>query len=325
MSTQAGLEALIAHNMSPDAAGDIAQQPLIELLPFPDGGMDDYGARILVRARGGMVVAASLVAPSETQATPVLSNNAQDAHGLTVPKLDATFPMMPVGPNDGLGGQHGLLRYVNFEHTATLLRTSPHSRRVLHVLELEAALPPDSPISATRHIGFTALNEVFIATTIRHQSPFSDQLPVDDRSSEDLVTSLGEHVYLDMPDGAAVSDITLNRHSIDELLGEGAAADVAAGNPRLWRGFKGNVVARLSDHRRIKITSSTSSNRETRGATVHDMLLWRRVIEGVAAPTICLEPVAGFRPDASEGVTPIRIPRGESVTHRTIIRLLNAA
>lgn len=313
MGTNSKFEALIARNQLPGTSVEIAQEPLLELVPNPYDASGNHGALIQIRQRGGMVVSAALVPPDGMVATPVLSSNATDTAGLLVPRLGASFAMMPVGPNDGPGGQHGPLRYVDFVPTAKVYHKPQRGRGLFHVVELEAELPPDSPFSATRHIGFIALNRLVIATTIRNLS------------GKGMTTSLGEHMYFGMPDDATVDDITLNKLAIDERLGSGATADIAAGKPRLWKGFNGMAVVQLSGQLTVEITSSTTPNTRSRGTPVPDMLLWRRVVNGMPSPTVCLEPVAGFSPDPSEAVSPIVIPADESITHRTIVRLLQPA
>lgn len=193
------------------------------------------------------------------------------------PKLPATHAMMPVSDNDGLGGRHGVPRWLDYYST----KSESGSYKATSSLD---AIIGDSPLHIQRN---SILLPRKAQTTIH----------VVNNGPETLQTSLGEHIYFALPEGATAHDVRINGDSIDALTGQpGITESIAAGHPHLWRGYRGTAEFQPSeDVTPIELKAHVSSSSFEAGADAVDLLLWQRPSQnGEHQPSICIEPVVGY-------------------------------
>ncbi len=209
-------------------------------------------------------------------------------------KLSAWHPMMPVGPSDGLGGQHGYLRWVRHEpgeitqnHLSAAIELTPHRSDAQPELTRVMLLQPDS----------------FTATTLALS-----------RSMSSGGTSWGEHIYFALPEGTP-ADIRIGGERLDTLLRPGAAQGVAAGDAQFWPDFPGDAVVTFPDKEILLQATYTEAGGYT---TVQGfgMLIWQRP----GQPSICLEPVRGYSPET--GNSGLALPAGRLASMATTIQML---
>jgi galactose mutarotase-like enzyme len=185
--------------------------------------------------------------------------------------------MSPVGPNDGLGGQHGFPRWADYGTTAgTDIRAKTGTEETW--FEHEAIVPA----------GFMAVRRAFkledsaltVSTTIMSEDP--------------LKTSLGHHDYYTLEAGK-YEGLTINGQPLDDLLEEkGATEAIMNGDARFWPHFGGHADVQFPAGRQLRITANAQHERLDRTGET-GMMLWRRP----DAPYICLEPVLGVEPTGS--------------------------
>lgn len=233
----------------------------------------DGPAEMDIRLHGGFATRLALATP---EGVPV--NVLYCGPDLSVPKLRASHPMMPVGQSKGPGGQHGPLRWV--EHK--VVKEGTTSLGECMVL-LSARLPAEMPAVSR---GFTiGASRARLGTALTNVWP--------DRGG---ATSLGEHLYFDMPEGTA-ADVRINGQTVDELFAPDAAKQIDDGIAQFWPSFPGQAEVVMPDERRFRLevaavpAGAVSISATARGG----MLLWREP----GKPFICLEPTLGYGIDGS--------------------------
>lgn len=219
---------------------------------------------LAVRRRGSFLTQCVLTQPGTGVAVPVMYCEEDTAKS----KLTASHPMMPVGPSDGVGGQHGFPRWVDYNPTDRARGAGVES------LSVYAELPRDmTPFTRTFRLRPSRLSVSTSVTAL----------------GEPISTSIGHHDYYSLEDGD-YDGLTLNGRSIDELLGAGATEAVMNGEARFWSGFgeTGKVDVRFPNDTALKISAFALS---LKGSQIDSlgMLIWRRS----DAPYICLEPTLG--------------------------------
>jgi len=240
--------------------------------PVQREGLYREKSGLVVRRRGSFIMYCALVDP-ETDNLDRVFYSEPDAHR---PKLAASHVMMPVGPNDGLGGQHGFPRWADYESTSGIeVRTKRPEPDEETSFEHEAVVPQG--VIAVRR-GFNLEDSALtVTTTIMSEDPVS--------------TSLGHHDYYTLEDGK-YNGLAVNGQHLDDLLEEkGAAEAVMNGSARFWPGFGGQADVRFPSGRHMRITATARHEKLDRTGET-GMLLWRRP----DAPYICLEPVLGVEP-----------------------------
>lgn len=254
-----------------------------------------------VRLKGAMVLHCVLESDQSGPAT-VLTSTANTFEQYSVSKLGATHPMSPVGSYEGPGGQHGPLRWMQYEET------EPGSLSVVSLV----AKHPDWPIRATRIVGLLNQSTIGIATFITNRT-----LDVNN-------TSLGEHAYFAMPEPPQnAGELLVNGKSLDHpSIGGGGAFDaVMAGKAIFWQGFEHSADITFPNGMPVRIIADY--DRSSGARSNPGMLIWHRP----ETQTVCFEPVIGCRPGETPQDPPssnqaLRIGPGQGALLRTAIKLL---
>lgn len=176
----------------------------------------------------------------------------------TKAKINASHMMCPVGRYDGLGGQHGFSRWVDYKVTS----------RGENFVELVADDNYDGLLS-TRWFELDD-HSLTITSTIKNVT------------DSDLKTSLGEHLYFDLG-SLDTTDLRFDGQTLDEMFGAGAASQVSSGSAIHWRDFKGSIDINFGEQKQIRLSAET---------TLPDLLglsFWRRP----GTDSICIEPTIG--------------------------------
>jgi hypothetical protein len=225
---------------------------------------------LAVRRRGSFVTGCTLRRPSDGQLVDILACGSD----ISVPKLRASHPMMPVGPHDGPGGQHGALRWLDFKEAGRDEKEGEAR------LALTAPTPDTAPF-VTRSFVLRPSMLTTITSVLAARRP--------------LKTSLGHHDYYPLPDGDC-SGVRINGQPLDDLLDEkGATEAIMGGEARYWGGFTGNAQADFPGGLSIGITAeilSRPGGSYTRAEPIRaplGMLIWHQP----DSEHICLEPTIG--------------------------------
>ena len=249
-----------------------------------------------VRLQGGFLTRLALQRRGDTSPTDVLYRGPD----LTTPKLRASHAMMPVGPSEGPGGQHGFMRWV---------RHDPIREAQLDPGVASAHLVPrgaESVPFTTRSVTLTE-NSLWLGLGVTHTV-------LDGSSTPPFGLSLGEHLYFNSPGSA--HDVAIDGQSIDEGVGRGAADEIDAGRAQFWPEFPGAIDVDLPNGNRLRIDSKFKENGGA-GARLGGglgMLLWRP--EGDET-MLCLEPTVGYGLDGSNDNL-IMPPRSVAMLHTAI-------
>lgn len=176
--------------------------------------------------------------------------------------------MMPVGPYDGIGGQHGYPRWVDYHPVF-------ESHQSGHLLQLEPTLPEGMP-QLMRSFQLYPSNVRMATHLTTHK--------------EGVRTSIGHHDYYPLENGDYLG-LAFNGGSIDDLIGQkGATEAVMNGEARFWPGFGDTGVVNVRFPNEMVLTISALAI-SYEGSKINNlgMLLWR----APDAPFICLEPTLG--------------------------------
>lgn len=244
-------------------------------------------ASATMRLRGGFIT--QLALRSETRGEMVEILHCQK--DLSVRKLQATHAMSPVGPSEGLGGQHGPMRWLDhivYDGRPVLAEEGP---------ELNAIVKGGRGMPVACRSVLLRDNSAVIATTLHARDAAVD-------------TSVGEHFYFAMPAGTT-RDVRINNHPIDRLIGAGAADKVASGKAQFWPEPERKLRVELAD-RAFTLDTGVGAMDGVEGAASGGWLLWQRP----GTPSICIEPVAGFTPENPNG---LHMPVGSYVGFGTRI------
>lgn len=247
------------------------------------------GSSLDVRERGAIVTGCDLTSPTTGERVSILYSSAD----ITQAKMSATHAMVPFGPYDGLGGQHGFARWADYEKV--LYETTPSGVQRL-ILE---SVQRDGSLSLTRSFELSS-GSVCIQNTVHNAAPI--------RSRH---TSIGEHAYFNLT-GGDPSGLLLDNKGLDELFGSDSMGRIANGDTLFWEFPDSRATVWFPEGYGIDIEASFE------GETTHPpaLLIWQRQ----GTESICLEPVVGVSPSkASNGVT---IPPQGSASLRTIVTLL---
>jgi hypothetical protein len=252
-------------------------------------GIETLASSLDVRIRGAYITDCELTSPTTGDRVDVLF--AED--DLTKPKLTATHPMVPAGPYEGLGGQHGFPRWSDYHEF--LLNDGPNGEKRTAL----QAMRSDNGLSLSKTFVLTE-SALTTHTTIRSSS----------ETSED--TSVGEHIYFSLADGK-FDGLTVDGKSLDELLGDGSQEEVSKGGT-LYYAFNGETTITFPAGHTVRLSAAFE------GETKYPVALW--VWKRPGSNSICFEPVVGVEmldEDDNAGVT---VPAYGSATLSTKIELL---
>jgi len=200
--------------------------------------------------------------------------------------------MTPVGPSEGIGGQHGFARWADY-HTFPQM-DGPWERKNI-AFQAERS---DLGQGLVKQYELETNRLVIVTEALNY-------------GSEPLQTSLGEHLYFSLPD-EDTNGLKVNGSSLDELFGEGVEASVMNGEPFFWDSFNGHPTnIDFTDGRQITLSAIVPRKSEE----ILGMLIWHRP----GSPSICFEPTVGFR--SSTENTNLEIDPYDSVSLVTLIEV----
>lgn len=261
-----------------DFAQTIAEHKESEYVPSEQISFMAGEATVTIRERGAFIVTCSLEDPSTGRARRVLYC-AETGKDLFVPKITASHTMLPVGPSDGIGGQHGFPRWADYELVGS--ERGDASTRVV----MQAEQSAHHVLSLTREFEL-------------HKSTFASLSEARNNSNTVQQTSLGEHYYFDLPN-SDVAGIRFDGASLDEVLGEGAIEGINRGEAQFLSygtqgvcaiiGFSDGKTVRLEGHAVLEVGAVPIE---------HGLLVWRRP----GSPSICFEPTIGYNQKANNGI-----------------------
>lgn len=248
------------------------------------------GARVTVREQGGYIVEA-LLKDASGRIVPLLFADAD----ISRTKINASHSMIPAGPYDGLGGQHGFARWADYDVTVAG-----------NVLSMTAQTP-EGGLGIHKNIRLEPSTITIICQATNH-------------GSQIIHTSIGEHLYFTLP-GERSEGMLLGTDAPLAPIPEREA--IMRGETVFWDTFDGRVVAEFPDGGKTISMYVTTTTADEHGArrpckAPTGMLLWHRP----GTESICLEPVVGSMslPDNKH----LEIEPGCTVIMRTTITLFAA-
>ena len=223
--------------------------------------LETEGSRLDVRLRGAYITTCDLTSPTSGKRVSVLYADSD----LSQPKISATHPMVPAGPYEGIGGQHGFPRWADYDVTPMLDTESGEKQVALNANRSDQGLALSkrfvlSPSVLTTHTTITG------GENVEH-------------------TSMGEHIYFSLQ-GESFDGLKLNGQSLDELLGEGSLATVQ-NNGTLYWDFSGMAVIDFPAGHSLKVSATFQ------GESLYPLAMW--IWKRPGSPSICFEPVVGVK------------------------------
>lgn len=247
------------------------------------------GARLEVRNQGCFVTELKLTDPGSGEQVEILYSDPDH----TKSKLSASHIMSPVGPSEGLGGQHGFPRWANY-HAFPLTGASGDEKQIAF-----QAKRSDMGIGISKEFSLGG-NTLYMETTLQNPEPGPVQ------------TSLGEHLYFALPN-ENTEGLRLDGKTLDELLGDGSEATIMSGEAMFWPDFSGAVKIDFPAGHSIEMSTYALAGEEQ---VPLGMLIWHRP----GTPSICFEPTVGF--DPNRGNEQLEIAPSGQATLSTSIELL---
>jgi len=239
-----------------------------------------------IRERGGFIVSCELTSLSTSERYKVLYSS-DDIH---TPKLTASHIMSPVGPSEGIGGQHGFPRWADYR-VFSLGEGDDGEKRVA----IQAKRSDDGlAIAKTFELSDSALST--------HTTLFNSE-------SNLVKTSIGEHLYFSLL-SENFEGLKLDGKSLDELLGDDAENSIKTGNSMFWDGFLGQISITFPSGYKVNLLANSINNTDSVG-----LLIWHKP----GSPSICIEPTIGF--NKFSGNRGLVINPYDSVTLHTKIEL----
>lgn len=254
---------------------------------------------LAVRERGGYVTELELTSPTTGERSAILYAEPET----TKPKLSASHVMMPAGPYEGTGGQHGYPRWVDY---ATYQHTDGPSGE--QRLSVQARYADGLWLTKTYELTESSLET---CTTVTNPT----------NTTED--TSVGEHNYFTLPDGE-VRGLKINGKTLDELLGKGSEDFLLhdEDGTLTWSKFPGDAVITYPDGREIKLSASaeaysmSSDGEQLQGDEQPTVSLW--IWQRPGTNSLCFEPIVGLVGDGTRN-DGVRLEPETSVTLTTRI------
>ena len=257
--------------------------------PSETVGLETAGSALEVRLRGAYITKCELTSPSSGRRVAVLYGDTD----LSKFKLSATHSMVPAGPYEGIGGQHGFPRWADYDVTQ-LDDTAEGYKQML----LRAKRPDDGlALEKTFVLGEGALTTI---TRISNPSDMVEQ------------TSMGEHTYYSL-DAENFDGLRLNGQDLDELLGAGSLEKVQ-NDGTLYFEFGGEAVIDFPAGHSVKVTASFE------GESKYPLAMW--IWKRPGLPTICFEPVVGVEKLGQEVNDGVVVRPNEVAELRVQIELL---
>lgn len=241
-----------------------------ETVPTTETHLEAERSSVGIRVRGCYITYCELTSPSSENRVDVLY--ADD--DTSVAKLTGSHVMSPVGPSEGLGGQHGFPRWADYHEFSQTDTEAGHKQVSLQ------AKRPDNGSSLTK---IFELSENALTTSTVVANP----------GEKTITTSVGEHLYFTLHN-EDVSGLTINGEAIDEIFGAGSQEDLMEGQPFYWPDFAAHASAGVLIDFPAGHTVRLSAEADEPDAKRHDaplgMLVWHRP----GSESICFEPTLGF-------------------------------
>lgn len=277
-------------------AEEIAANKMAEAVSPETVGLMAGRSVLDVRLRGAFITRCDLTSPLTGQTVPILFQDSD----LAAPKPTAAHAMLPAGPSDGIGGQHGFPRWADYHAFPVVPGKNGRDRLALQ------AMRSDDGLAISR---IFELSESAMTITNRVHNP----------GQNPETTSIGEHLYFDLP-GGDFESIRVDGKSIEELMGPGSNDVLYAGDTLFYR-FGGETVIEFPAGHAVRLST------EFEGDTNDPAGLWiwkKQPLPGQSVhPSICFEPVVGVaganENDPRDGV---RIEPQGTVALTTTIELL---
>ncbi|MBI3338378.1 hypothetical protein HY003_03705 [Candidatus Saccharibacteria bacterium] len=249
-----------------------------------------------LRLRGGFITGCELTSPSTSDRIQVLYSE-QDT---SIAKLPASHIMSPVGPSEGLGGQHGFPRWADYKEFP--LDGGPEGQKRV---SLQAKRSDDGP----------AINKLFELSDSKLAMATVLGVP----GAEVQQTSLGEHLYFTLDD-ENMDGLRLGNWSFDDRFGAGTEASIMVGEPLYWDYFDAHatndIIIRFPAGHSIRLSAEVNiPTQPNKNEARIGMLIWHKP----GSDSICFEPTLGFHDGKGDGLV---IPPEHEATLQTTIELL---
>jgi len=252
-------------------------------------GIETDASSLDVRLRGAYITGCELTSPQTGNRIAVLYSDKKT----TVPKLTATHAMIPAGPYEGIGGQHGFPRWADYHEFP--LDDGPNGEKRLAV----QAKRSDEGLSLTKQ--FELSDSTLISrTTVASWENITEH------------TSIGEHLYFSLERGN-INGLQVDGQSLNELLGKGSE-DILVNGGTLVYGFGGEATITFPAGHSIKLSASFE------GHTKYPPIMW--IWKRQDSPSICFEPVVGVEHLGEGDRAGVTIEPHSSGTLTTKIELL---
>jgi|GEM_PF-6191984 galactose mutarotase-like enzyme len=181
----------------------------------------------------------------------------------SLPKINASHPMCPVGKYTGLGGQHGFPRRINYkivEKTSNLVKLAANG--IYDGIQFYQEFAIDDN-------GFWLTNNLV------------------NKSQNIISTSTGEHFYFNCDNN--FSNIAINNKTLDKSLGKESIKNIRNGiATHLFRANNNNVIT-INETKILLQTESSHNN-------LFGLSFWQRE----NTKSFCIEPTIGYVDDGSK-------------------------
>lgn len=268
-----------------------AVDPTTEILTHPKG------SSVAIRSVGGVIESLALTNGKHGRGKKTYDLLYSD-NALTHAKRSASHMMSPAGPFEGMGGQHGAARWLDW-HTFNLNPTEFGTQIALQ------AKREDDGETLLRHIQL-AENQVWFDSAV--VAPYET----------DVRTSIGEHWYFNM--SGDLVDVAINGRSLELLTGDEEVFE------KLRDGIPLHIPQRSTlNVWHIDLPGQPQFMMQTQlfrsgGYAPMELWIWRR--EG-ADDYLCVEPVAGVSHENGYLENELlAIKAGEEARLRTTIKLM---
>lgn len=227
-----------------------------------------------VRKRGGFITRAALTSPTTGELVEVLYAEANR----TSSKLRASHSMSPVGPSDGIGGQHGFPRWMDYELMNGVFAPSEKKKIILRA-------KPNLPDQ--RLVELLKLEDSALLSSIRLTNTGRDPLG----------TSMGKHYYFTLKNGDP-EGLLLDGKTIDEIFEPGTQDAIRGGESRIISDFDGSVDIHFPAGHDVRLSAEGRVGNEVANHMLQ-LMLWHLSGEkpGEKSESFCIEPTFGYVED----------------------------
>lgn len=250
-------------------------------------GIETSASSLGVRLRGAFITDCELTSPTTNIRTDVLYAEPN----LEKPKMTATHSMVPAGPYEGIGGQHGFPRWADYHVFPLNDGPSGEKRVAVQAMRSDKGLSLDKSFELTES-ALTAHTTIGSSATAE-------------------ATSMGEHIYFSLAD-ENFEGLKINGHTLDELLGEGSQHIVENDGTLYWD-FYGEATIDFPAGHSVKVSAAFEGDSKYPLA----MWIWKRP----GSPSICFEPVVGVN-NLGDDRSGVEVPPHGRATLSTRIELL---